>query len=90
MPLKRPLPASICASSARLTISSRRSDAVVTSTPANTFAVSLIPGAMRTLGLATVGDLLDRRTRVGLVAGDRAGCEPAAQRALVLAKATVR
>jgi glycerol-3-phosphate dehydrogenase len=41
-------------------------------------------------GAHDVGDLLDRRTRVGLVAGDRAGCEPAAQRALVLAKATVR
>jgi glycerol-3-phosphate dehydrogenase len=41
-------------------------------------------------GAHDVGDLLDRRTRVGLVARDRAVCEPAARRALLLAKATVR
>jgi glycerol-3-phosphate dehydrogenase len=41
-------------------------------------------------GAHDVGDLLDRRTRVGLVAGDRALAEPAARRALALAQATVR
>jgi glycerol-3-phosphate dehydrogenase len=41
-------------------------------------------------GAHDVADLLDRRTRVGLVAADRAAAEPAARRALALAKATVR
>lgn len=41
-------------------------------------------------GAHDVDDLLDRRTRVGLVAEDRAAAEPAARRALVLAQATVR
>lgn len=38
-------------------------------------------------GAADVEDLLDRRTRVGLVAADRAVAEPAARRALELASA---
>ena len=38
-------------------------------------------------GAADVDDLLDRRTRVGLVAADRAVAEPAARRALDLASA---
>jgi glycerol-3-phosphate dehydrogenase len=41
-------------------------------------------------GAHDVGDLLDRRTRVGLVAADRAAAEPAARHALSLAQATVR
>lgn len=41
-------------------------------------------------GAHDVDDLLDRRTRIGLVARDRAVAEPAARRALLLAKATVR
>jgi glycerol-3-phosphate dehydrogenase len=41
-------------------------------------------------GAHDVADLLDRRTRVGLVAADRAAAEPAARRALALAQATVR
>jgi glycerol-3-phosphate dehydrogenase len=36
-------------------------------------------------GALDVSDLLDRRTRVGMVAADRAGAEPAAQEALELA-----
>ncbi|MCR6032716.1 FAD-dependent oxidoreductase [Nocardioides sp. zg-579] len=36
-------------------------------------------------GAVDVADLLDRRTRVGLLAGDRALAEPAARRALALA-----
>ena len=35
-------------------------------------------------GAADVDDLLDRRTRIGLVAGDRAAAVPAAERALAL------
>jgi len=35
-------------------------------------------------------DLLDRRTRVGLVAADREAAEPAAERAIELAAASVR
>jgi glycerol-3-phosphate dehydrogenase len=41
-------------------------------------------------GALDVDDLLDRRTRVGLVPQDRALAEPAAHRAITLAKATVR
>jgi glycerol-3-phosphate dehydrogenase len=41
-------------------------------------------------GAHDVDDLLDRRTRVGLVPADRARCEVAAKRALSLAKATIR
>jgi glycerol-3-phosphate dehydrogenase len=41
-------------------------------------------------GAHDVDDLLDRRTRVGLVTSDRALAEPAAHRAFTLAKATVR
>jgi glycerol-3-phosphate dehydrogenase len=41
-------------------------------------------------GAHDVADLLDRRTRVGLVALDRAAAEPAARHALFLAQATVR
>jgi glycerol-3-phosphate dehydrogenase len=41
-------------------------------------------------GAHDVADLLDRRTRVGLVASDRVLAEPAAHRALLLAQATVR
>ena len=41
-------------------------------------------------GAHDIGDLLDRRTRVGLVAGDRSRAEPAAHRAFTLAEATVR
>jgi glycerol-3-phosphate dehydrogenase len=41
-------------------------------------------------GAHDVADLLDRRTRVGLVALDRAAAEPAARHALFLARATVR
>jgi glycerol-3-phosphate dehydrogenase len=40
-------------------------------------------------GAADVDDLLDRRTRVGLVPGDRPGVVPAAERALRLAGAVV-
>jgi glycerol-3-phosphate dehydrogenase len=40
-------------------------------------------------GAHDVDDLLDRRTRVGLVAEDRAAAEPLAQRALELAMGTV-
>ncbi|MGZ4640016.1 MAG: glycerol-3-phosphate dehydrogenase/oxidase [Actinomycetes bacterium] len=38
-------------------------------------------------GATDVGDLLDRRTRVGLVPADRAVAEPVARRALAIAKA---
>ena len=41
-------------------------------------------------GAHDVDDLLDRRTRIGLVPADRARSEAAAQRALSLAKATIR
>jgi glycerol-3-phosphate dehydrogenase len=41
-------------------------------------------------GAHDVDDLLDRRTRVGLVPTDRASVEPAARRAFMLAQATVR
>jgi glycerol-3-phosphate dehydrogenase len=41
-------------------------------------------------GAHDVDDLLDRRTRVGLVPADRAAAEAAAHRALRSAKATVR
>jgi glycerol-3-phosphate dehydrogenase len=41
-------------------------------------------------GAHDVADLLDRRTRLGLVAVDRARAEPAARRALALARTTVR
>jgi glycerol-3-phosphate dehydrogenase len=41
-------------------------------------------------GAHDVADLLDRRTRAGLVGADRARAEPAARRALLLTKATVR
>jgi glycerol-3-phosphate dehydrogenase len=41
-------------------------------------------------GAHDVADLLDRRTRVGLVAADRAAAEPAATRALTLAAAALR
>jgi glycerol-3-phosphate dehydrogenase len=41
-------------------------------------------------GAHDVADLLDRRTRIGLVAADREAAEPAARRALSLGKATVR
>ncbi len=41
-------------------------------------------------GAHDVDDLLDRRTRIGLVSTDRAKSETAARRALDLAKATVR
>ena len=37
-------------------------------------------------GAADVGDLLDRRTRVGLIPADRALAVPAAERALELAQ----
>ncbi len=40
-------------------------------------------------GAADVDDLLDRRTRVGLVPGDRAAALPAAERALALVRAAV-
>ncbi len=41
-------------------------------------------------GAHDVDDLLDRRTRVGMVAADRAETESIAHRALTLAKATIR
>jgi glycerol-3-phosphate dehydrogenase len=41
-------------------------------------------------GAHDVDDLLDRRTRVGLVDSDRRAAEPSARRALALAQATVR
>jgi len=41
-------------------------------------------------GAHDVADLLDRRTRVGLVGTDRAAAEPAARRAIELAAASVR
>jgi glycerol-3-phosphate dehydrogenase len=41
-------------------------------------------------GAHDVADLLDRRTRIGLVAADREAAEPAARRALSLGRATVR
>ena len=41
-------------------------------------------------GAHDAGDLLDRRTRIGLVPDDRAKSEGAADRALALAKATIR
>jgi glycerol-3-phosphate dehydrogenase len=41
-------------------------------------------------GAHDVGDLLDRRTRVGLVAADRARSESVAERAFTLASATIR
>jgi glycerol-3-phosphate dehydrogenase len=41
-------------------------------------------------GAHDVADLLDRRTRVGLVAPDRAAAEPAARRAIELAAAALR
>jgi glycerol-3-phosphate dehydrogenase len=41
-------------------------------------------------GAHDVADLLDRRTRVGLVAADRAAAEPAATQALTLAAAPLR
>ena len=41
-------------------------------------------------GAHDVDDLLDRRTRVGLVPRSRARAEPAAERALALAITTVR
>ena len=41
-------------------------------------------------GAHDVADLLDRRTRVGLVAADRATAEPAAERAIALASAALR
>jgi glycerol-3-phosphate dehydrogenase len=41
-------------------------------------------------GAYDAGDLLDRRTRIGLVPGDRELAAPAAERALALAKSTVR
>jgi glycerol-3-phosphate dehydrogenase len=41
-------------------------------------------------GAHDVDDLLDRRTRVGLVVGDRARSEAAAHRAISLVKATIR
>ena len=41
-------------------------------------------------GAADVDDLLDRRTRIGLVPADRALAVPAAERALALAAATRR
>jgi glycerol-3-phosphate dehydrogenase len=41
-------------------------------------------------GAHDVADLLDRRTRVGLVASDRVAAEPAAQRAIALAAAQLR
>ena len=40
-------------------------------------------------GAHDVADLLDRRTRVGLVDADRAAAEPAARRAIDLAAAAV-
>jgi glycerol-3-phosphate dehydrogenase len=49
----------------------------------------LVFGAMHE-GAHDVADLLDRRTRVGLVAAERVAAEPAALRALALAQATVR
>lgn len=39
-------------------------------------------------GAADVGDLLDRRTRIGLVPADRVEAEPLARKALVIAKAS--
>jgi len=39
-------------------------------------------------GAADVGDLLDRRTRIGLIPADRAVAEPLARRALAIAKAS--
>jgi glycerol-3-phosphate dehydrogenase len=41
-------------------------------------------------GAHDIDDLLDRRTRVGLVPADRAAVEPAAHRAFTLARATIR
>jgi glycerol-3-phosphate dehydrogenase len=41
-------------------------------------------------GAHDVADLLDRRTRVGLVGADRVAAEPAAERAIALAAAAVR
>jgi glycerol-3-phosphate dehydrogenase len=41
-------------------------------------------------GAHDVDDLLDRRTRIGLVADDRTAAEPAARRALALAQGAVR
>ncbi len=41
-------------------------------------------------GAHDVADLLDRRTRVGLVAADRVTAEPAAERAIALASAALR
>ncbi len=41
-------------------------------------------------GAYDVDDLLDRRTRIGLVPTDRAAAEPAAHRALARARATIR
>jgi glycerol-3-phosphate dehydrogenase len=41
-------------------------------------------------GAHDAGDLLDRRTRIGLVPADRAKSEEAVDRALALAKATIR
>ncbi len=41
-------------------------------------------------GAHDVGDLLDRRTRVGLVGADRVTAEPAAERAIALAAAALR
>jgi glycerol-3-phosphate dehydrogenase len=41
-------------------------------------------------GAHDVADLLDRRTRVGLVAADRAAAEPSARRAIDLAAAALR
>jgi glycerol-3-phosphate dehydrogenase len=71
---------------------SRLDDAELLATVADDVPVTLaeLVFAVTHEGAHDVDDLLDRRTRIGLVTSDRAKSEPAARRALDLAGAPIR
>ena len=65
-----------------------RGEALATVSPAIPVTLAELVFGVTHEGAADVADLLDRRTRVGLVPADRAVAEPLARRALAIAKAS--
>ena len=64
-----------------------RDEALATVSPTVPVTLAELVFGVTHEGAADVADLLDRRTRVGLVPADRASAEPLARRALAIAKA---
>jgi glycerol-3-phosphate dehydrogenase len=65
-----------------------RGEALATVSPTIPVTLAELVFGVTHEGAADVADLLDRRTRVGLVPADRAVAEPLARRALAIAKAS--